>query len=191
MTRSANSRRASGRFVLRIAPGLHAALRSAATSLGVSLNDYCAKKLSLPTGSLVGDAQARAVIDHAASIVGADLIGLVAFGSWARDDASVTSDVDVLIVVAPRRRVIRALYREWDRKVLTWDAHQVEPHFVNLPEDVRSVGSIWAEAAIDGIVLFERELEVSRTLAGVRRRIAEGRLVRRTIHGQPYWAEVA
>jgi predicted nucleotidyltransferase len=170
---------------------LHAALRSAATSLGVSLNDYCAKKLSLPMGSLVGNAPARAVIDRAASILGADLVGLVAFGSWARGEASVTSDVDVLIVVGPPRKVTRGLYREWDRKVLTWDGHPVEPHFVNLPDDVHSVGTVWAEAAIDGIVLFERELEVSRTLAAVRRRIAEGRLVRRTIHGQPYWAEVA
>ena len=191
MKRSTKALRASGRFVLRIEPGLHAALRSAAAALGVSLNDYCAKKLSLPTGSLVGDAQARAVIDRAASILGADLVGLVAFGSWARGDAGPTSDVDVLIVVGARRKVTRAVYREWDRKVLTWNEHQVEPHFVSLPEDVQSLGSVWAEAAIDGIVLFERELEVSRTLAAVRRRIADGRLVRRTIHGQPYWAEVA
>jgi hypothetical protein len=50
---------------------------------------------------------------------------------------------------------------------------------------------LWAEAAIDGIVLFERGTQVSARLAQARRDIVAGRLVRRVVHGQPYWAEVA
>jgi hypothetical protein len=50
---------------------------------------------------------------------------------------------------------------------------------------------MWAEVAIDGIVLFERGLRLTEHLVRVRRDIAAGRLVRRMVHGQPYWTEVA
>jgi hypothetical protein len=53
------------------------------------------------------------------------------------------------------------------------------------------VTGLWAEAALDGVVLFERGLVVSKRLAAVRRDIVAGRLVRRLAHGQPYWAAVA
>ena len=48
-------------------------------------------------------------------------------------------------------------------------------------------GGFWPEIALDGIVLFERDVAVSRRLVAIRRAIADGRLVRRTAHGQPYW----
>lgn len=182
--------RASGRFVLRIEPGLHAALRSAAKALRLSLNEYCERKLALPVGSLWSIDPAGVVVARAAELLGPDLVGVVAFGSWARGEAGPESDVDTLLVIDAKRTLTRALYREWDARPLTWEGRAVEPHFVHLP-DVTSVGSIWAEAAVDGIVLFERGLEISRRLAAVRREIVAGRLVRRVIHGQPYWAEVA
>lgn len=97
-------------------PGLHGALRAAAGAEGVSLNEYCTRKLATP--------------------------GAIA-----------------------------------------------DP--VTLPPAGRRVLGVWAEAAIDGVVLFERSLEVSRRLAGVRREIADGRIRRRTVHGQPYWVEAA
>jgi hypothetical protein len=50
---------------------------------------------------------------------------------------------------------------------------------------------VWAEAAIDGIVLFERGMRITEHLIRVRREIAAGRIVRRVAHGQPYWTEVA
>jgi predicted nucleotidyltransferase len=189
MTRS-RAARASGRFILRIEPGLHAALRKAAAAIGVSLNEYCARKLALPSGSLAGLAPAQTLVDRAAQILGSELVGLVAYGSWAREEAGPTSDVDVLIVVGDRKSVTRQLYRVWDDAPLLWDGRSVEPHFVQLPEPA-AVGTLWAEAAVDGIVLFERGLAVSRALAGIRRQIVAGRLVRRVVHGQPYWAEVA
>jgi len=185
-----SSSRASGRFVLRIEPGLHAALRAAAKEADVSLNEYCGSKLAAPMGSLFELAAARGVVSHAAALFGEDLVGIVAFGSWARGDAGPTSDVDILVVIDGRRALTRSLYREWDAEPLTWDGQVLEPHFVHLPE-LPAVGTIWAEAAIDGLVLFERALAISRCLAAVRREIVSGRLVRRVIHGQPYWAQVA
>ena len=75
---------ASGRFVLRIDPGLHAALRAAARESGVSLNDYCVRKLALPVGSLAATDPAGAAVARAAGLFGERLLGVVAYGSWAR-----------------------------------------------------------------------------------------------------------
>jgi hypothetical protein len=62
---------------------------------------------------------------------------------------------------------------------------------VHLPEAGERPTGLWAEAAIDGLVLFERGTRVSGRLAELRRAVLAGRLVRRMVHGQPYWSEVA
>ena len=181
---------ASGRFVLRIEPGLHQALRAAARECGLSLNDYCARRLGAPAnGSEAGDA-ARA-LRRAVVLLGDALVGVVAFGSWVRGEAGATSDVDLLVVVDGQVALTRELYRRWDEGPVIWDGREVEPHFVHLPDPDAVTGGVWAEAAMDGVVVFERRLSVSRRLAAVRRHILSGRLVRRRVHGQPYWAEVA
>jgi len=184
-------REPSGRFLLRLTPGLHATLRSAAREAGLSLNDYCARRLAAPSGSLDGLRGASTVVERAAELFCEDLIGVVAFGSWARGEAVASSDVDVLVVVEGSAPITRALYRRWDVKPLTWEGRVVEPHFVRLAAVEAPATGLWAEAAIDGIVLFERGSRLSARLAEVRREIVAGRLVRRLSHGQPYWAEVA
>lgn len=184
-------RGASGRFVLRLSPGMHAALRQAARAAGISLNDYCVRKLALPSGNPAALTGAVAVVERAAELFGDDLLAVVAYGSWTRDEAGAGSDVDVLIVVDAAAPITRALYRRWDERPLTWDGHAVEPHLVRLRGREEGASGLWAEAAIDGIVLFERGLQVSRRLAEIRRDVLAGRLVRRTVHGQPYWSEVA
>jgi hypothetical protein len=45
--------------------------------------------------------------------------------------------------------------------------------------------------AVDGIVLFDRGFTLSRRLSSLRRDIVAGRIVRREVHGQPYWVEAA
>lgn len=191
-TRKSGSKHSpSGRFVLRLSPGLHAALRHAARAAGVSLNDYCVHKLALPSGNLAGATGATAVVERAAELFGDHLLAVVAYGSWSRNEATAGSDVDVLVVVDAGAPITRALYRRWDAQPLAWDGHAVEPHFVRLRGREEGATGLWAEAAIDGIVLFERGLQVSRRLAEVRRDVLAGRLVRRTAHGQPYWSEVA
>ena len=181
----------SGRFVLRIDPGLHSALRRAAGACGVSLNEYCATKLAAPTGELHAFAGAPATVRRAATLLEASLIGVVAFGSWARGELADTSDLDVLIVVDRDVAITRDLYRRWDEEVVRWNGRTVDPHFVHLAASLRAFSGLWAEVAIDGLVLFERDLGLSSALAAMRRALVDGRLHRRVVHGQGYWTEVA
>ncbi len=181
----------SGRFVLRINPGLHAALRAAASDLGISLNDYCSRKLTVPHGDSVATEGAVEAVRRAVALFGASLLGVAAFGSWARDELADSSDIDILVVLSGDIPLTRALYRCWDEAPIAWCGHRVEPHFVHLPDAGEVRGGLWAEVAIDGVVLFERSLRLSTGLARVRHDIAAGRLRRRVVHGQGYWAEVA
>jgi HicB family/Nucleotidyltransferase domain len=194
MERDTRSRRppkeASGRFVLRLSRGLHAALRAAAREAGVSLNDYCARKLATRAGDPASP-EASAVVERAAALFGEHLLGVVVYGSWVRGEATASSDVDVLVVLDAGAPLTRALYRQWDAEPVTWEGRPVEPHFVRLHGSAAPATGLWAEAALEGVVLFERGFAVSRRLAAVRGDVVAGRLVRRLAHGQPYWAEVA
>lgn len=181
----------SGRFLLRIEPGLHAALRRAAEAAGLSLNEYCARKLAVPSGSTALSEGAGRALAHAAEVLGDDLRAAVVYGSWARGEAGEESDVDLLLVVDDRRAITRDLYRDWDRAPVSWDGLEVEPHFVHLPPTNRPASGLWGEVALDGVVLFERGGRLSAALARVRRDLAEGRLVRKQVQGQPYWVHAA
>lgn len=183
---SRESRAPSGRFVLRIDPGLHGSLREAARSAGASLNEYCARKLASPGVWL--DEEASAIVERAASILGEALVGVVAFGSWVRGEHDATSDFDVLLIAADDPAISRQLYRRWDDAPgLAWQGLEVEPHFVHLMPEGKVPSGLWGEVATEGVILFERGFEVSRRLAEVRRRIADGDIVRRLAQGQPYW----
>ncbi|MCC6309462.1 MAG: nucleotidyltransferase domain-containing protein [Trueperaceae bacterium] len=110
---------------------------------------------------------------------GARLIGIVAYGSWARDELTDRSDLDALIIVTNGTGLNRDLYRRWDEAPLVWNGLCIEPHFAHLPDADATVAGFWAEAAIDGIVLFERSYAVSRRLVEIRRRLSGGELTRR------------
>jgi hypothetical protein len=159
--------------------------------MGASLNDYCARKLAAPIGSLAGWQGATEAVLRAASLVGDALVGVVGFGSWARAEMSEASDVDLLVVVDDGVALTRDLYRRWDEAPLSWDGHPVEPHFVHLPRVGGRVAGLWGEVAVEGVVLFTRSLELPLSLARVRQDISAGRIVRRVAHGQPYWVEAA
>lgn len=132
-----------------------------------------------------------AVRDRAEQIAGSKLIGIVAHGSWARDEMRAASDVDVLIVVERTVALTRDLYRKWDREPLDWEGRPVDAHFVHLPDAPDRAGGVWCEAAIDGIVLDDLDGRVERTLQRIRRAIANGTLIRKHAHGQPYWTVAA
>jgi hypothetical protein len=184
-------RPASGRFVLRMHPELHEALRKAADSLGMSLNDYCTRKLAAPVGNPAVLNGATGSIARAAELFGADLLGIVVFGSWVRDELTDRSDVDLLVVLESRLPLTRSLYRTWDQAPVTWENRPVEPHFVHLPAPGERVGGIWAEAALEGVVLLETGLRLSSRLSLIRRDIVCGRIVRGLAHGHPYWKKEA
>ena len=180
---------ASGRFLLRIEPGLHASLRGAAAAAGLSLNDFCARKLAAP-GLHPFDPAARAV-ERAAGEAGSGLVGVVVFGSRSRGEMSERSDIDLLIVVDASVELTRDLYRVWDDDPLVWEGRAVEPHFVRLPDSSAAPSALWLEVAVEGVVLFERGFELSMHLASLRGWIASGAVRRRWSHGQPYWVEAA
>ena len=176
----------SGRFVLRIDPGLHALLREAARSADTSLNSYCAEKLASLSAGL--DEEGTAVVRRAISVLGDSLIGVVAFGSWARGEDSPESDLDVLVIADESTEISRALYRRWDAEPgLGWHGYRVSPHFVRLASEGGPISGFWAEVAMDGLVLFEKTWAVSRNLSGLRRQILEGEIARRVVGGQVYW----
>lgn len=179
----------SGRFVLRLPAALHAALQGAARGAGISLNEYCVRRLAAPGPGLALDADVGAIVHRAADVARETLMGVVLYGSWARGEAADTSDVDVLVVVERRLALTRSLYRAWDEASPGWHGRPVDPHFAHPPVD-RPTG-LWGEVATDGIVVFERDLDVSSILVRTRRDIADGRLVRRIVHGQPYWTAAA
>jgi hypothetical protein len=175
----------SGRFLLRIDPYLHAALRRAADQADLSLNEYCARKLA---GGGVGlDDPGWQAVERAAAVLGGSLMAVAVYGSWARGEPMGSSDVDVLVVVDASTPITRGLYRKWDESPVRWEGRNVEPHFVHLPPHGQPPTGTWAEVALDGIVLFDRSLALSRRLVEFRRLILDGSLERREIHGQPYW----
>ncbi len=96
-----------------------------------------------------------------------------------------------MLIVEQEYEIGRAIYRHWDEAPLMWDGHLVEPHFVHLPEPGARISGTWAEVAVDGVVMFDRGLTVSRRLVELRRQIISGRLAQRRSHGQSYWVEVA
>ena len=181
----------SGRFVLRLDPGLHSALRRSARARGVSLNDYCAIKLAAPAGDLLAFDGAPAAVRRAATLLGESLIGIVVFGSWTRGELADTSDVDVLVVVDEDVAITRDLYRRWDEEAVSWNGSPIDPHFVHLPSPWRTFSGLWAEVAIDGVVVFERDLRLSSRLSAIRRSLVDGRMRRKVVHGQGYWTEEA
>lgn len=176
---------ASGRFVLRLPPGLHALERAEAAAAGISLNDRCARTLAAP-GAAGVDGLPEVVLAIRTRF-GGNLVGVVAYGSFARDALAAGSDLDLLVVVKNDLPLTRALYRGWEGVVPSWNGRDVDLHFVHLPGADGRVSGTWAEVAVGGIVLFERDLVVSRRLIEFRTRIAAGELVRKRCQGQPYW----
>lgn len=177
----------SGRFLLRTPPAVHRALRRAARDSGVSLNEYCVRRLAAPETARVSGPPA-AVTAWASGAFGHSVCGVLVYGSWARGEATAESDVDVLVVLDASVALTRDLYRTAGAVSFSWDGHPVQIQIVHMP-DAGGVtgGGFWPEIALDGIVMFERGVELSRRLVAIRRAIADGRLVRRTAHGQPYW----
>ena len=179
----------SGRFVLRLDPDLHAELRREAAFRGISLNAHCVQRLAAPGGVSPGFEGAAETVRRAGELMGESLVGIAVFGSWARGEPADASDVDVLIVIDEDIPITRDLYRRWDESPVAWDGRPVDPHFVHPPPQRRTPSGLWAEAAIDGIVLHDPRHRLYPRLAEVRRAIAEGRLRRRTVHGVGYWTE--
>ncbi len=189
----------SGRFVIRMSGALHVRLREEGRRTGRSLNQVCVAKLqaagpSIP-GSRVEVARTGFIFpDFLEAVIRRwpeQIVGVILFGSAARGDAAEDSDIDLMLVMQPEVKITRGLYRLWEEFCQDYDGAQdcdmISPHFVSLPAGLEGAGGLWYETAIEGILLWERGLQVSRILALLRRAMGQGLIRRRTLHGSPYW----
>ncbi len=186
----------SGRFVLRLDPRLHGRLKARAEFEGISLNALCARLLS---EGLEDASRSRGpevpgldpgLLDGVQREWRRDLVGIVLFGSAARGEAGEGSDLDLLLVLAAGVPIERALYDRWDRLIRARKRSEdgrVSPHFVSLDTSPEEAGGLWLEVAREGIVLRDREGRVARFLTALRDHIGTGAVVRKTVHGHPYW----
>ena len=176
----------SGKFVLRLDPVLHGLLQAAAKGEGTSLNQVCIQRLLGVTAP--GEIrEITTVISRAAELFGANLSGVVLFGSFARGEAMQNSDVDVLVVLNEGAAITRDLYKRWEEKELIVSSRTVEPSIVALPKESEPPSGLWAEVALDGVVVWDSNGRIHRHLARVRKNISEGKLRRENVHGQNYW----
>ena len=180
----------SGKFVLRLPSKLHGSLKNIAAQKGVSLNELCRRivesyvvGLQVGEGSSTEDGQHR-WLDVLRKLPAGSILGVILFGSTARGESHSSSDIDLLIVLTADLPVTRSLYALWDENLIE---ERYSPHFVHLPESISTAGSLWFEAALDGIVLNEQGRSISRFLGRIRRKIASGGLERKIAYGQPYW----
>jgi len=176
---------------MRFPPAVHQRLVAAARADGLSLNEYCVRRLARPDTAAAPGEDAARLLARAEAVAPGQVIGIVLYGSWARGEASAASDVGALIVVETALPLSRALYRLWDAAPVQWQERRVDAHFVHPPADATRPGSVWAEVAVDGQVVHDGGGRIAVILAAVRGAIADGRLLRRRAHGQPYWTEVA
>ena len=157
---------------------LHSSLKRRAKDEGISLNGLCllALKSFLETGMQEAHEGAPVSLRQIQELLGDSLSGPLLFGSVARGERRESSDIDLMIVVSADLPLTRALYERWDRGIDAEGTSRLSPHFVHLPEDQEEAGSLWCEAAMDGVVLFDPEGRTSRFLRAIRRSMAEGRL---------------
>ena len=183
---------ARGSFLIRMNPGIHRHLRNEAFRRGISLNRLCIERLEgqgrretfLP---LSADSKWALIVKRIKDTFGSGIEGIILFGSTARGEATSESDIDLLVLLPEGRDLNRELYRKWDEAFRAKEDRIYSPHFVLLPSSVENVGSIWFEAALDGVVLFDREDKVNSFLRKLRGEIADQRIVRKWSHGHPYW----
>jgi len=193
----------SGKFVLRLPPGLHGALRTAASDRGLSLNRYCVELLKQglqdlraaagPDERLGSGVVPARVLDRIGKVYGKALEGIILFGSAARGLLWQSSDIDLLIVLGQGKPIERQLYRIWDDRLagrLQALPNKIAPQFVAMPERMGEAGGIWFDAALEGVVLVDPLLRLSRLMGLLRQEMLAGRVVRKLVHGQPYWVRL-
>ena len=179
----------SGKFVLRISKELHAVLKKMAQARNLSLNQICVKILSEHADrekqNIIKE-RLNSLTEKIKQFWPGHIVGVVLFGSVVREKMYATSDVDLLLVMQGQS-VARSLYRQWDESIDDDSEPQINPHFVCLPQDERSVGSLWLEVMNEGVLLWEKDLMVSAFLKKIKNKFADNKLKRTESHGHPYW----
>ncbi|HLG18543.1 MAG TPA: nucleotidyltransferase domain-containing protein [Bdellovibrionota bacterium] len=181
----------NGRILLRIPGELHGKLRDASRreeiSLNGLLNRIIARGTSIPTHASEVDQPNNELVRRIRHSLGDDLEAIVLFGSAARREESALSDVDLLIVLSAGKNLTSDLYHRWAHAFSQPSDRRLSPHFAALPLDVQKVGSLWFEAALEGVVLWDRSERTGKLLMDLRGQMAEQKLLRKWSHGHPYW----
>jgi predicted nucleotidyltransferase len=186
--------RLSGKFVLRLSPELHLQLKQRSAQERLSLNELCVKFIAEGfKSSNRAESSLLALPPLFLRIIRKkwkkSLVGIVLFGSTARGEASERSDIDLLVVLEPESKVQRSLYLEWDDAFQNWPSKELarySPQFVRLPS-AKNASGLWFEIALDGKIIFEKDARLSSLLRDLKTLMAEGKVIRKLAHGQPYW----
>ena len=177
------------RLLLRLPLPLFAELKARAQAVGLSVNSLIIDSLrtikSVPNKITVTGAHAPLDLDKLQGLYEGKIRAVILFGSQARGEANQNSDIDLLLVLPPEVPISRSLYKLWDSHKVA--PSNVSPQFCHSP-NLRGIGSLWLEVAIDGIVLWEQNLEVSQTLIHVRQEILASVYTRKQAHGHYYWS---
>jgi len=181
-------------LLLRLPKRVFSRLRSRAKRQNISINSLCASLLETGVDNLLSSSAGERlpVIDRLLELWGETLAGVVLFGSEATGKAQDSSDIDLLIVLAPGTPINRSLYTQWDRitpeEIKLYNGREISPHFVELASDENSVGSLWFECALHGVVLFDRG-QVTQLLGKIRAGFVDSRFVRKISYGHGYWVK--
>jgi predicted nucleotidyltransferase len=188
----------SGKFVVRLPPQVHQQLKSESLKRGLSLNELCQERLSLPhqiqsqRSSPLPEIVLTEILATTKELK-LPIQGIILFGSFARGEQDETSDIDILLILSTEKKIERALYQEWDLAFSNhrfFGPHEINVHFVYLPDDLKKCGSIWLECALEGLLVFEApEAKIQKKVLKIRNLIAQGRWRRKFAHGHPYWTE--
>lgn len=92
-----------------------------------------------------------------------------------------------MVVLDSRLSLTRKLYTSID--AASDEFGKIEVHISHLPSLDEGLSSLWAEIALDGIVLYERDFILTRICPLLRYKIAAGEYVRKSTHGQSYWVQ--
>lgn len=167
---------------------LHEKLSKISAAKRLSLNQLCILLLNRGLDvSETGDwPEFEPVIKKVRDRFQEGLLGIVLFGSRATGEATVASDIDLLVILDDSIQIDRALYRWWDDEII-WREGELNPHFVNYPGDVSSASGLWFEVAISGNIIYQKGGVVEQLFLKLKDFIADGNVRRYISNGHPYW----
>ena len=173
---------------LRINSDLSRKLKDQAAKASLSINEYCSalidQSLELKINS--SSREHGTIVSMAESVFSHQLEGVVLFGSVARGDNTEDSDLDILIILKSSVAINRSLYSKWDESTTSLPKN-ISVHFVHLPLEVESQSGLWCEVALEGIILYDEVLTVSKYLIKLRQEILNGSYTFSHSHGHRYW----
>jgi predicted nucleotidyltransferase len=126
------------------------------------------------------------------SAFGDEFLGLVLFGSWARGEARVNSDVDVLVVLKSLRGLevrssIYVILSNCVKRSVTLIDVRVDELF----KDVIELTPLMLNIFVDGIAIYDKTGKLSELASKVRQFVNAAGLVRyRTPDGKYGWKKV-